>query len=150
MEVELIGRGGLVRAVVDLDPVLAGLLAFVGQGDACGAGKRHGDVAVPRRPGGGRIGQVARPLVDAHHRRVEPLAEAEAFGEEIADRRLDARLLLPVPINPQNVELQVVRLVTGDVVAEVDDAARPLDIGQDARLAWGDGPVVIVAAGWVG
>ena len=83
-------------------------------------------------------------------RRVDPLAEAEADAEEIAHRGLNARFLFAVPIDPQDVKLKMVRLVAGDVVAEVDDATRPRQVGQHPRLARLDRPAVVVAARGVG
>ena len=150
VEVELVRRRALVRPIVDLDPVPAGLLALVGERDAGGAGEGHGDVAVAGGPRGRRVGQFPRPLVDAHQRGTDPLGETEADAEEIAHRRLDAGFFLAVPVDAEDVELEVMRLGAGDVVAEVDDAARSLDLGQHAGLARPDVPPVGVAARGVG
>ena len=146
VEIELIRRRALVGPIVDLHPVAAGLLTLVAERDAGRAGERHGDVAVARCARCRRVGQFPPPLVDAHQRGTDPFRETEADAEEITCRGLDTRFLLAVPVDAEYVELQVMRLTAGDIVAEVDDAARSLDLGQHAGLAGPDVPPVGVAA----
>src|SRR5207247_1388134 len=57
-----------VRAVVDLEPVLAWLLAFVSNCQPGGAPEWHRDVAIAGGAARRRIGERAGPLIDGHQR----------------------------------------------------------------------------------
>ncbi len=115
--------------------MVARALALVGDRDAGGALKGHGEVAVARGAEGGGIGEFAAPVINANRARNLLLAEAKADAEEVSHGSLDARLRFAVPVIAQDVVLQMVRFVAGDVIAEMDDASRPLDLRQDQGLA---------------
>ena len=65
--------------------------------------------------------------------------QAKADAEEVANWNLDARRGFAIPVNPQDMVLQMIRFVAGDVIAEIGDAPRPFHVGvlEDARDARG-------------
>ena len=128
----------LPALVVDIEVLEVGLLALVHELDSGARPQRKGQVAVERAahveavvPAG--RGAEKQALVRVHQTVSEP--------EEVSQRDHDAGLARAVPGKAQQALAVVVRLRHPDV----GDAAGPLDLGQDARLASRDHPVVGVA-----
>ena len=72
--------------------------------------------------------------IDAHRQRRELGVLAPAHAEKVADRALDRRLLLAVPVEPQDALAPVARRRHPDLL----DRAGALDVGQRKRLVGGD------------
>ena len=104
--------------------------------------RRHRHLALVAHPDLRRLAERHREerverLLRAHRQRLrlphEVLAEPEP--EEVADRRLDAGVLLAVPEDAQHQLLEVVALGRGDGEPHVGDHARSLELGERARLS---------------
>ena len=92
MEISGVLRKAVAQAVINLieEPAdIARMLVF--DRDPCAPGKRHGDIAVHSAKG-----------IDIYQRGIHRVALSEAEAEEIPQRRLDRRLLLTVPVHPED------------------------------------------------
>jgi hypothetical protein len=78
-----------------------------------------------------------------------PLGQTEANAEEIANGDLDAGLVFPIPVGAKNVVLEMMRLVSSDVVAEMCDAPRSVNLGEDEGLAGFEPAPIVVSSGGI-
>jgi len=98
-------------------------VAFIGDRNARRLAERHRPITVPPAA-------IRRHLDRQRHKGfIQPVADAE----EIANRALDARVLLAVPIHPQRQQPRVERRRMGDGVPKMRDHARPFQVGQHQR-----------------
>ena len=74
------------------------------------------------------------------------LGQAEPDAEEVTHRRFDARLRFAIPVGAQNMVLQVMGFVAGDVVAEMSDTPRPINVRQHKRLAGLEHAPIVVSS----
>src|SRR5215510_2432882 len=112
--------------------------AFVGDGHTRRPAVRHRQVAVQSANSG---------TVEECRLVYEVLAQVQA--EEVAERRLDARMLFVVPPGAQYQLLQVILALRGDSEPDVRNHAGAFLVIDLLRLARRDGPAVAVAAGQV-
>ena len=131
MEVALVLWRFGVASVIDFEPVSAWLFAQVGNRQARRTFERHRDVAVASGARGGRIGEFTAPVIDRKQGRMVPLGQTEANAEEIANGDLDAGL------------------VSSDVVAELCDAPRSVNLGEDEGLAGLEPAPIVVSSGGI-
>ncbi len=99
--------------------------------------KRHAPVAV----------ESASVRGDLDGKRVHIGAHAVSRGEEIADRRLDARDLGAVPIDPEDERPRIPPVLARDRKPDVPDFARTLELGQCGALPRREVPGVPVRLG---
>src|SRR5208337_292521 len=86
-EEPLIGDSLAIGAVVDLVPMPARLFAHIGYRQTRRPLERHGNVTIPRRSSRGRVGGLARLLVNAQQGRAELLGGRRVVEKKIADGR---------------------------------------------------------------
>jgi hypothetical protein len=124
------------RHLLPVDVVVqvgAAAAALVRDRDAGRLLERHRPVAVAR---------AAVGAVDHHerlHLRLEPVPD----GEEVADRRVDARDRAAVVVDPEAEQLRPAVLVVRDRHPEVRDDAGALQVGEHGRLT-GNRPLAVV------
>ncbi len=138
VEVERVGRKrGHLRPVDVVVDVVEPAAAFVRQRDPAGLRERHRPVGVARASLGAR----------ADHLGLDPPLEPVADRPEVADRRVDGGLRIPVVVDAQPDEPRPRVLVGRDRQPDVRDDAGPVQVREDDRLARDRLPAVVVGGG---
>ena len=139
-------RGKCAHALVlDVIPHRShGIGSLVGERESRAFRIRHREVAV--KAVGAEHTEVAG--VDRHHQRREEAGALLPETEEVAERHLDARRLLAVPVRTQHQVAQVVRAAE-DAEVHVSHDAGAVELRELERLPGGDRPEVGVGTGLI-
>ena len=130
----------IVQLEVDIVVEQQIVLGLVGDRELHVAGERHREIAVEGLAVlGARLHRQAREIAGA----------GVAHAEEIADRGLDARMLLAVPIGAQHDLAQETFALAGERRPDMRDDASAFMLGDNDRLARLDVQPVVIAAGAV-